>query len=154
MTKTVARTRRTAEPALDVVGTFQQHLVLKNEAKSITTRSEALKKRLKEWLPGAKGVYRSESGSYFYDLARTLVVGGRSYKGMELRRSASVKFDVDVAEAICKRKKIDPDLYTVRVVDQDKIARLQQEGVLTEKDLDRMFVESESYAFWPVEGEV
>lgn len=152
-TKTVTR-RSTKQPSVkDQIITFREHLVLKKEAASITARSEKLKKRLKEWLPVATESYTDVKGSYFVDLPETVEVDGQAYSGMELRRSVSIKFDEDAAEAVLKRKKVlDEALSTY--IDQDKVARLQQEGKLTEADMDKMFTESESFSFWPIKGEV
>lgn len=150
MTTKIKRTK----DALDVAATFTQHLTLKADAKRITTRSEALKKRLKDFLLARQGdVYASETGSLFYDLPETVEVDGTEYSGMELRRSVTTKFDEDVAEAILKKKGVYEEALTP-VIDQDKVLRLQQEGKITEKDIDKMFVAGEQFAFWPVKGEV
>lgn len=146
-------TRRKAPSLKEQIETFRQHLVLKDEAKTITSRSEALKKRLKEWLPVASEAYEDERGSRFVDLDETVEVNGQPYKGMELRRSVSVQFDEDVAEAILKRKKVYEEALST-YVDQDKVRALHQTGALTDGDLDKMFVEKESFSFWPVKGEV
>jgi hypothetical protein len=144
----VTTVRRTAFNAVD---TFTQHLALKAQASTITARSEALKKRLKEWLPTAGTP--NENGSYFVDLDETVLVNGQPYSGMELRRAVSTRFVEDEAEKILKRKGVYEEA-TSPVLDQDKIYRLVQEGKITEKDLDKMFTESESFSFWPVKGEV
>jgi hypothetical protein len=139
--------------AFNPVEIFVQHLSLKKDASTITTRSEALKKRLKEWLPSASDAYTNEQGSVFYDLPETVNVGGQDYKGMELRRAVSSVFDEDEATKILKRKGVYDQALTP-VLDQDKIYRLVQEGKITESDLDKMFEQRESFAFWPLKGEV
>lgn len=139
--------------ALDFVATFTQHITLKTEAARLTKRSNTLKDRLKGWMPGFKDVYRNENGSYFVDLPETVEVGGKQYSGMELRRSVSTKFDEETAEKVLRRKNI-YDECTVPVLDQDKIYAAYQEDKITERELDSMFPTSESFAFWPVEGEV
>lgn len=147
----VTKVRRAT--AFNPVQTFKEHLVLKSEAATITKRSEALKKRIKEWLPEAAEGYQNEQGSVFVDLDETIEVSGQPYKGMELRRSVSTLFNEDTAETILKRKGVYEEALTP-VLDQDKIYRLVQEGKITEKDLDKMFEQKESFAFWPVKGEV
>jgi hypothetical protein len=147
--------RRTA---FDPVTTFREHMVLKAEGSRITKRATALKDRLKKWLPEAPEGYENEKGSVFVDLEETLEVDGKAYRGMELRKSVSTKFDEEEAARIlnlktAKDKTILADAQS-SYIDQDKVYRLLAEGRITEKDLDKMFKESESYAFWPVEGEV
>lgn len=139
--------------AFNPVQTFKEHLALKSDAATITKRSEALKKRLKEWLPNASEAYQNEQGSVFVDLDETVEVGGQPYRGMELRRSVSSLFNEDEAEKILRRKGVYEEALTP-VLDQDKIYRLVQEGKISEKDVDKMFEERESFAFWPVKGEV
>jgi hypothetical protein len=146
--------RRTA---FDPVTTFREHMVLKAEGSRITKRATALKDRLKKWLPEAPEGYENEKGSVFVDLEETLTVDGKSYRGMELRRSVSTKFDEDEAAKVLRRKQEkDPTILAdaqSSYIDQDKIYRLVAEGRITEKELAKMLPESESFAFWPVEGE-
>ena len=140
--------------AFNPVEIFVQQLSIKKDAEALTKRSEALKKRLKEWLPKALNddhVYQNEQGSIFYDLDETVNVAGTDYKGMELRRAVSNLFDEDEATKILKRKGVYEEALEP-VLSQDKIYRLVQEGKITEADLDKMFEEKESFAFWPVKG--
>lgn len=134
---------------------FAQHIVLKRQAAALVTRSDALKKKLKEWFTSTASddVYENEQGSKFYDFPKTISDGKESYKGMELRRSVGTKFNEDEATRILKRKGVFEQALTP-VLDQDKIAVLLQEGKITEKDIDKMFEETESFAFWPLKGEV
>jgi hypothetical protein len=139
--------------AFNPVEAFREHLILKTQAATIGSRSEALKKRLKEWLPSAAEGYSNEGGSVFVDLDETVEVNGQPYKGMELRRSVSPQFNEETAEKILKRKGVYEKALTP-VLDQDKVYRLVQEGEITETDLDKMFEDKETLAFWPVKGEV
>lgn len=151
MPTTVRRTKASPE---EITSIFREHLFLKAEAKTISTRSDSLKDKVKKWLSSRpKGFYRNATGSYFYDLPETVSVKGKNYRGMELRRAVSTLFNEEKAEEIVKEK----DLWeeaTVRVIDQEAINRLVAEGKITEKELDAMFEDKESFSFWPVEGEV
>jgi hypothetical protein len=70
-----------------------------------------------------------------------------------MRRSVSTVFNEETAEPILKRKGVlDEALSTY--IDQEKVYRLLAEGKISEKDIEKMFEEKESFAFWPVEGEV
>lgn len=141
--------------ALNPEQVFSEHIVLKREASTISTRANALKDRLKKWFQESASdeVYENENGSKFFDFSSTISDGKDEYKGMELRRSVSTVFDEDTAETILKRKGVYEEALTP-VLDQDKIYRLVQEGKISEKDLDKMFEQKESFAFWPVKGEV
>lgn len=139
--------------AFNPVQIFTQHLALKADAAKVTERSDSLKKRLKEWLPGAKGTYQNDQGSIFYDLDETVEVAGQSYKGMELRRAVQPTFDDEKAEKVLKARGVYLEAVS-NYVDQNKVLRLHQEGKISDDDLDEMFGEKESFAFWPVKGEV
>lgn len=147
--------RRKAATQIDPVQTFTEHIMLKRQGATITTRANGLKDRLKKWFleSPTDDVYENENGSRFFDFPDTVSDGKDEYKGMELRRSVSTAFDEEEAEKILKRKGVYQEALTP-VLDQDKIYVLVQEGKITEKDLDKMFVQSEKYAFWPVKGEV
>ncbi len=146
----MATTRRNK---INPVEVFRQHLGVKHEAGLLTKRADALKKTLKEFIPGAAAAYTNEQGSLFLDLDETIEVGGQPYKGMELRRSVPVKFDEEAAEKILTRKGVLEEAQS-SYIDQEKIYTLLAQGKITEKDLDKMFVEGEAFAFWPVKGEV
>lgn len=142
------------KPAFSPVQAFTEHLSLKADASKIGKRADTLKTRLKDWLKtDPSDVYANENGSRFYDLDATLTIDGVDYSGMELRRSVSTKFDEEVAEKILVKKDVLAEAQS-SYIDQDKIYRLHQEGKITDRDLEKMFVESESFAFWPVKGEV
>ena len=151
MTTTVRR------QASDVEQTFTEHLSLKADAKRLQTRSDNLKKRLKEGFDKLPGVYTNENGSKFFDLTRAIVVAGKTFVGMEMRRTVRTVFDEEAAERVLNRKaKKDTSILEdaqSSYIDQDKIYRLHQEGRITDKELESMFDSSESFAFWPVEGE-
>lgn len=139
--------------AFNAVDTFKQHLVLKAEASTITSRSNALKTRLKEYLPQAPEAYTNDTGSIFVDLEETVEVNGQPFKGMEMRRSVGTKFNEETAEKILARKGVLAEAQS-SYVDQEKVYTLLAQEKITEKDLDKMFEETETFAFWPVKGEV
>lgn len=154
MATQVRRTKVGSEKT-DILALFREHIVLKREGKALITRSDSLKARLKKWFeesPDDK-VYASDSGSKFREFPVTISDGKKNYKGMEMRRSVSEVFNEETAEAILKRKGVYEEALTP-VLDQDKVYRLVQEGKITEKDLDKMLEQKESFAFWPMEGEV
>lgn len=141
--------------ALNPAQVFAEHIVLKRQASTISTRANGLKDRLKKWFleTPSDDVYENDQGSRFLDFPETISDGKDDYRGMELRRSASQVFDEEEAEKIVRRKGLYEEA-TEPVLSQDKIFRLHQEGKISEKEIDKMFSEKESFAFWPVKGEV
>lgn len=146
--------RRKKAEEFDPNTAFTQHLVLKLESALVVKRSEALKTKLKEFLTkGSDKIYVNEHGSKFYDLPESFTFMGKTFKGMELRRSAPVTFNEETAVKILKKKGVYEEALST-YVDQEKVHRLLAEEKITEADLDKMFDEDEKWAFWPVEGEV
>jgi hypothetical protein len=145
--------KRNTQQAVESV--FAEHITLKRQGSVLNTRAEALKKKLKEWFTSTASddVYENENGSKFYDFPETISDGKETYKGMELRRSVGTKFNEEAATKILQRKGVYNEALTP-VLDQDKIYVLLQEGKITEKEIDKMFEETESFAFWPLKGEV
>lgn len=145
--------RRKPAVTVDPVQTFREHIVLKLQGATLTVRAEALKDRLKEKFSDFSNVYENENGSKFFDFPETITDGKNDYKGMELRRSAPVTFNEEKAELILRRAGVYEEALTP-VIDQEKIARLQQEGKISESDMDEMFETGERWSFYPVKGEV
>lgn len=143
----------------DFAHTFKAHIEAKLIGATFVTRSDNLKKRLKDWIAEKPdGSYSNENGSVFVDLPETVQVQGKSFKGFELRHGTKTVFDEAEAEKILKRRtKKDPKILTdaqSSYIDQDKIYRLVEEGRLTEEELDKMMPSADTWAFWPTEGEV
>lgn len=138
--------------ALNPSQTFTEHLTLKFEAGRLQKRADTLKGRLKDNFDSFKGIYANENGSKFFDLPTPIRVAGKWFKGMEMRRSAPTTFDEEVAEKILRGKGVYAEALS-NYVDQNKVILLQQQGKITEADIDAMFKSKESFAFWPVEAE-
>lgn len=140
---------------INPTATFAEHIVLKRQAATLKTRADGLKDRLKKWFleTPSDEVYENEHGSKFLDFSETVSDGKDNYKGMEARRSVSTKFNEETAEQILSRKGILQEALST-YIDQEKVFRLQAEGKITEKELDKMLEESVTWAFWPVKGEV
>jgi hypothetical protein len=144
--------RRKAPVSTDPKQIFAEHIVLKRQASVLTTRADALKNRLKGMFTGPD-VYVNDNGSKFIDFEETVNDGKEDFKGIELRRSVPVTFDEDAATKILKSRGVYEQALTP-VIDQEKVYLLAQEGKISEKDIDKMFVKGEQWAFWPVKGEV
>lgn len=144
------------KPASDWVEDFRQHITMKLTGKKATEVADKYKKNLKALFDTRKPDYVDEQGSKYIWLPQTVKAGGKSFKGVKLLRSVTPYFDEKKAESVLKRKNLLESALTQPppFIDQDKIRILQQEGEISEKELDSMFGEDESWAFWSVEGEV
>lgn len=145
--------RKAAAPGIDPEQTFREHILLKAQGATITTRAEALKTRLKDAFDSFANLYVSDSGSKFFDFAETISDGKVDYKGMEMRRAVNTTFNETKAELILRRKGVYEEALTP-VLDQDKVYVLAAEGKISEKEVDEMFEKTERFSFYPVKGEV
>lgn len=145
-TRTVRRTPRTG-----VLAKFRQYVALGQEAKAINKRANDLKTDLRDFVVANHEV-DPEKGhlNYFFD--EPVDVGGIRYLGFQQQRKVTQVFHEDKAEALCQRLGLDPDEYTTRVIDQDKIVRLYADEKITDKQFNSLYADEESWAFCLVKG--
>lgn len=93
-----------------------------------------------------------EKGSLFLDV-EPITVGDQTFGTIKRERRVSVSLDEDATETLLDSKGLlGRAQKTVVVLDHDEIYVLQQEGLITEAELDALFVERESWAFKPLAG--
>jgi hypothetical protein len=143
-TRTVRRSAGSA-----VVSKLLQFLVLKDEVKTSTDRLDVLKKDLTQHVVENGEV--DEKGHRSYQLPEPLDYGEKTYTGFQQQRRVSQSFDTTVAEGILKDRGLwDRATVVVREIDQNEVFVLNQEGLLTDDELDSMFAERETFAFRPI----
>jgi hypothetical protein len=94
-----------------------------------------------------------EKGSLFLDLPTTVTVAGQTFRTLKRERRVSTSFSEDQATKILTKKGLLARcIKMVPTFDQDEVYVLNQQGLITDKELDSMLVESESWAFKPLAG--
>jgi hypothetical protein len=123
------------------------------------TRSfESAKKPVKDWLK--KYGTEDTAGNLVYQFPTVLAgADGKFYSGVMLKRSVGPAYfnDDEVMKLI---DSLDADICweervwkTVRVLDQDQLYLMHQEGVITEDQLRGLLhYPNPTYALWPVEA--
>lgn len=143
------RTVRRRSTASAVVGKLLQFLVLKDEVKTTTERLDSLKKELTKHVVEHGEV--DDKGHRNFVLPAPLEYGDKSYTGFQQQRRVSQSFDTDVAEKLLKDKGLwDRAVVMVPEIDQNEVYVLNQEGLLSDDELDSMFAERETFAFRPI----
>lgn len=143
------RTVKRRSPGSAVVGKLLQFLVLKDEVKITTDRLDSLKKELTEHVK-AHGE-TDDKGHRNFLLPAPLVHGDKTYTGFQQQRRVSQSFDTEAAEYLLKRRGLwERAVVMVPEIDQNEVYVLNQEGLLTDDELDSMFAERESFAFRPI----
>lgn len=143
------RTVRRRSTASAVVGKLLQFLVLKDEVKTTTERLDSLKKELTQHVVEHGEV--DDKGHRNFVLPAPLDYGEKSYTGFQQQRRVTQSFDTEVAEKLLKQKDLwERATVVVREIDQNEVYVLNQEGLLTDAELDSMFAERETFAFRPI----
>jgi hypothetical protein len=144
MTKTVTR-RRVSPMAAKLV----QYLTLQKQVKDTNKMLADLKGDLTEFTE-KHHEKDPEKGHMLHTLAEGVDFLGQRYSGFMRQRKTSQVFLEDKAQALCEKKGFDPDEYTTRYVDQDKVVRLYAEDRISEAEFNRLYETTESWAFVPV----
>lgn len=143
------RTVRRRSAGSAIVAKLLQFLVLKDEEKTTKTRLDGLKKDLTQYLADHGEV--DDKGHRNYVLPEPLEYAGKEYTGFQHQRRVSQSFDTEVAEKVLKDKDLwERATVVIREIDQNEVYVLNQEGLLTDDELDSMFAERESFAFRPI----
>lgn len=130
-------------------------LTLKAESNAALRRHDVLKGELMTFLAGYGEP--DDKGHRVFEFQNPIVIGGQSMKGIKRERRVSVGLDEEKAAEIITEKGDDVVRRVYKevvetVLDQEEIYVLHQEGVISEEEIDAMFVERESFAFIPVKA--
>lgn len=132
-----------------VVSKLLQFLVLKDEVKTTSDRLDVLKKDLTAHVK--EHGETDDKGHRTFTFPAPLPYGDKQYVGFQQQRRVSQSFDTETAEKVLKDKGLwDRAVVMVPEIDQNEIFVLNQEGLLTDDELDSMFAERETFAFRPI----
>jgi hypothetical protein len=148
-------TRRVERPiSLDTAAPWEktrQFLALKFQETEIVTRKNKLRDEVSVHVDANGEV--DEKGSKFWKLDPPIEVNGQKFTEVKRERRVSTSLDAEKAEELAVAKGIRDRLFkqvTTEVLDQDELYVLNQEGVISDEELDGLFVETESFAFKPI----
>lgn len=141
------------EAVTDFASTFKEWLGIKTQTQTLAKRQKQLKDRMVAQMerdaadPAIKHVYLDEKGSYYVDFPEGEVDG---FKGIQWRCVPTSGLDEERAEKILKEKGIlEQCTIMVPELDQEAINAAHYEGIISQEELDEIFVKSTTYAFWP-----
>lgn len=140
---------RTVAPLLDFDKDAHEFLFNWGQAKDAGTLRDRAKNRLKKWFEGNgdedHDVTVNENGSQAVEFEHPLTIGGRTFRGLENRRTAVTSIDPDKVdewleslpqaqrEELAKRLLKREVVYTLQI---GELYVLNQEGVIDDKVLD------------------
>lgn len=136
-----------------IVTTFLRFLVAKNDASEANKAAAEVKSELEKFVID-NGELDEEKGHLTYTVPNPLTVGGKTYVGFQRqKKSAPLLFDPEKADEVLRAKGVPLRDYTSAIVDQDKVARLYADDILTDDEFDSMFTQDDpTYAFVPLKG--
>jgi hypothetical protein len=150
-------TRRVERPiSLDPenpVEKVRQFLVLKFQETQVVTRKNHLRDEISAFVDANGEV--DEKGSKFWTLPAAIEVNGQKFTEVKREKRTSISLDEDAVENLVNAKGIRDRVFkevTTTVLDQDELYVLNQEGVISDEELDALFAENISYAFKPIRG--
>ncbi len=156
-TVTRRTTRRPERPiALDPetpLEKVRQFLTLKFQETQIVTRKNKLRDEVSAFVDQTGEV--DEKGSKFWKLPTPIEVNGQKFTEVKRERRVSTSLDTEAVETLVNSKGLRDRVFkqvTQEVLDQDELYVLNQEGLLTDDELDSLWVTSESFAFKPLQG--
>lgn len=130
-----------------------QWAVLKHEVKTLGTEQTRLRDSLLAHL--AENGEVDEKGSQFITLPDPIVVGVDRIGAIKRERRASTSLNLDAAEELLAGKgktilaRCQKEVTTV-VFDQDELYVLNQEGLISDEELDSLFETNVTWAFKPL----
>lgn len=148
---TIRRPRRTAAvvPLLDFDKDAHEYLFNWGQAKDAGTLRDRAKDRMKKWFAGNGDadheITVNENGSQAVEFEQPLTIGGRTFRGVENRRTAVTHIDPDLVDEWldslpqAEREKLSARLLKREVVytlQLGELYALNQEGVIPDATLD------------------
>lgn len=133
----------------------RQFLALKFQETEITSRKNKLRDEVAAHVDAVGEP--DEKGSLFWKLTPPIEINGQKFVEVKRERRVSTSLNEDATQELVASKgaeilaRVYKPVTEIRL-DQDELYVLNQEGVLTDAELDGLFEENESFAFKPIQG--
>lgn len=149
-----ATARRAAQPTFDLMATAIDLITNKARAAELTKRAGKARDVLIKYVEKHAQI-EDEKGSQFLTLPEPFEFGGSTYTSLKREKRSSQVFLEDEAEALVRAKGLwEQATTTITVLDQDKIFILNQEGKISDDEIDELFDEKVAWALIPSTGEL
>lgn len=142
------------KPVSTFLRNAQDFLFHKDEAAQAGAVRDDAKKQVRTYLESdADDVYEDEKKNRYVDFPAPVEINGVKYSGMKLQRNVTPTMDTDAAEELLDTKGLTPRVRQVVetvVWDWDELYVLNQEGLITDTELDALMDKNVTWAVWPV----
>jgi hypothetical protein len=131
----------------------RQFLALKFQETQIVTRKNKLRDEISVYVDNIGEV--DEKGSKFWTLPSPIEINGQKFTEVKRERRVSIGLDAEAADVLLTAKGLRDRVFkpvTTEVLDQQELYVLNQEGLLSDEELDGLFTEDVAFAFKPIRG--
>ena len=161
---TTPRRKRSATPARSPEDTAQEFLFYREQVNEQGRIKESRAKDMRTYVQ-QHGVPVDEDNEYStlqWEFEKPIRVGDKRFTGLELRYTQPTpEFDEEAALELIEKKGLRRSCTKlVRIVDQDALYVAQQQGKVTEDEMDSLLRNPEDdedykpkYALWPIDAE-
>lgn len=122
------------------------YLITTVDEAQLKTQRESLRKRL---MPILKSFDPDEDGHFFYEFPEPINLDGIEYSGLLAQRRVSEFVNDETAMEVIKANGLEDKClksYMVTEIDYDAVYAANQEGLISDEDIDSIIEQSENYA--------
>jgi hypothetical protein len=108
---------------------------------------------LKSWV--MEDGREDENGHRYLDFEEPLVIEGKAWAGIQAQRRISTSIDLDATEELAKTHGIYDAVFPIREIrefDEDALYRANQQGIVSDEELDGLLTENVTFAIVPVKA--
>lgn len=149
MATTIRRPAPAAPRPTGIAAKLAQWATIRAEIDALTARANHLRDELSQ-IVDTQGE-PDDKGHIYLQLPAPITVGEKTYGSIKRERRVSTVFKEDEAEeALLAKGLLARAQETITVLSQDAIYLLNQEGLLSDEEIDSFFGKKVSFAFKPV----
>lgn len=128
-----------------------QFIALRGEEKQVKERKETLRDSIKQWMQNNAEV--DHDGHQWFELPEPMTIGKETFTHLKNEKKVSTFINEQRLVELAQSKDVEDRVVKwqmVMMVDQDEIYVLNQEGIISDEELDSLFDENVVYALRPV----
>jgi hypothetical protein len=123
------------------------------EEEEVTRVKNRYRDVLRNWL--MQDGREDENGHRHLDFDSPLTIGGKAWSGITAQRRISASIDLDKVEALVRARGLYDQVFPevrIRQFKEDVLYILNQQGKITDAELDALITENVSFAIVPVKS--
>lgn len=146
-------TKEDREQIADYLRWSLEYIITVYDENSLRKKREDLRDKLKEWL--IANCEQDENGNYIYEFDKPVQLDNTEVRGLMAQRRVSEFIDEDKAWEIVDKYNVRDtcvETVTTEELNFDMLYALNQQGIITDEDIDSILDLKESFALMKMEG--